>query len=225
MSEPRVLVVIPAAGAGTRLGGEVPKQFRPLGGKPILLHVVERFFVDERVTNIVVAVADALLGGVKQAERVRFVAGGATRQQSVINALEGAPGEFDLIAVHDAVRPFFRTATFHAALDAAQEHGAALPAVPVTDTIHTVLDGAIAATLDRATLAAAQTPQCFRAAILREVLGRAVAEKIEGTDEAGLAARFGHRVQVVPGDAVNFKITRPEDLELAAAHFDEWSQP
>ena len=227
MSEPRVLVVIPAAGAGTRLGGDVPKQFRPLGGKPILLHVVERFFVDERVTKIVVAVTEGLLGGVKQTERVHFVAGGATRQQSVIHCLDGATAtdDFDLIAVHDAVRPFFRTATFHAVLDAAQEHGAALPAIPVTDTIHTVQDWAIAATLDRSTLAAAQTPQCFRAPILREVLDRAAAEKIEGTDEAGLATLFGYRVQVVPGDAMNFKITRPEDLELAAAHFEEWSQP
>ena len=220
-----VLVVIPAAGAGTRLGGDVPKQFRQLGGKPILLHVVERFFVDERVTNIVVAVADALLGNVKQTDRVRFVAGGATRQQSVMNALQAAGDDFDLIAVHDAVRPFFRTATFHAVLDAAQEHGAALPAVPVTDTIHTVDGWALSGTLDRSTLAAAQTPQCFRSAILREVLARAAGERVEGTDEAGLAARYGHRVQVVPGDAVNFKITRPEDLELAAAHFDEWSLP
>ena len=95
-----VLVIIPAAGAGTRLGGDVPKQFRPLGGKPILLHVVERFFVDERVTKIVVAVAEALLGGVKQTERVRFVAGGATRQQSVINALHPVIRDITKIGVY-----------------------------------------------------------------------------------------------------------------------------
>src|SRR2546421_499513 len=129
------LVIIPAAGSGARFGGEIPKQFRALAGTPILLRVIERFFNDERVGHVVVAVAEPLLANVKQTERVRFVAGGATRQESVIRALEAAEAELDLVAVHDAVRPFFKTATFHALLDAAAEHGAAFPAMPVTDTI------------------------------------------------------------------------------------------
>jgi len=219
------LVIIPAAGFGARFGGEIPKQFLPLAGTPILLRTIERFFNDERVAQIVVAVAETLLANVKQTERVRFVAGGATRQESVIRALESAEGDFDLVAVHDAVRPFFKTATFHALLDAAAEHGGAFPTVPVTDTIHVARGGRLVSTPERDQLVAAQTPQCFRIGILHDVLEKAKRDGVDGTDEAGLAARYGYDVRVVPGDASNFKITRPEDLSYAEAHFEELSVP
>lgn len=215
-----VLVIIPAAGSGSRFGGELPKQFRQLGGRPILLNSIERFFVEESVTQIIVAVSEQLLAGVKQSDRVRFVAGGATRQQSVMHAFRAAEGEFELAAVHDAVRPFFRLATFRAALAEARQHGAALPALPVTDTIHQIREGFIAATLDRTSLAAAQTPQCFRYEVLRDVLERA---DVDATDEAALAVRLGYDVRIVPGDPHNIKITHPDDLALAEAHFEEWS--
>jgi 2-C-methyl-D-erythritol 4-phosphate cytidylyltransferase len=130
-------------------------------------------------------------------------------------AVEGS--EFDVVAVHDAVRPFFTEESFRATVDAAHREGAALPAIPVADTIHGMKDGAIVATLDRRDLVAAQTPQCFRPQLLREVLERAAAENVQGTDEAGLAARYGFTVRVVPGDPGNFKITQPEDLERAKA--------
>ena len=207
-----VAVLIPAAGSGSRFGGDIPKQFRTLGGKPILQHVVERFLAHERVGRIIVAVADILVDEARQTDRVRFVAGGATRQQSVTNALAAVADE-DLVAVHDAVRPFFSYGTLDALLDAAAEHGAAFPGVPVTDTIHLVRDERIVETPQRSLLIAAQTPQCFRTELLREVLARAAGD--DATDEAGLAARMGYDVRVVPGDAVNFKITRPEDLERA----------
>ena len=220
-----VLVIIPAAGSGTRLGGELPKQFLPLAGTPILLRVIERFFKDERVAHIVVAVAEPLLANVKQTDRVRFVAGGATRQESVIQALAAAEGEFDLVAVHDAVRPFFKTATFHALLDAAAEHGAAFPGMAVTDTIHVARGGKLVTTPERDQLVAAQTPQCFRIGILHDVLEKAQRDGVDGTDEAGLAARYGYEVRVLPGDASNFKITRAEDLAYAESHFEELSAP
>jgi len=219
------LVIIPAAVSGSRLGGDIPKQFLPLAGTPILLRVIERFFIDERVAHIVVAVAQPLLANVKQTERVRFVAGGATRQESVIRALEAAEGEFELVAVHDAVRPFFKTATFHALLDAAAEHGGAFPAMPVTDTIHVARGDRLVATPEREQLVAAQTPQCFRIGILHDVLEKAKRDGASGTDEAGLAARYGYEVRVLPGDATNFKITRPEDLAYAESHFEELSAP
>ncbi len=208
-----VAVLIPAAGSGSRFGGELPKQFLMLGGKPILQHVVERFLVHERVGRIVVAVAEMLLNEVKQTDRVRFVAGGATRQQSVMNALAVVGDDEELVAVHDAVRPFFTHQTFAALLDAAAEHGAAFPGLPVTDTIHLVRDETIVQTPERQLLFAAQTPQCFRTTVLRDVLARAAGD--DATDEAGLAARLGYPVRLVPGDAVNFKITRPEDLAMA----------
>jgi 2-C-methyl-D-erythritol 4-phosphate cytidylyltransferase len=220
-----VLVIIPAAGSGSRFGGEIPKQFRTLAGTPILLRTIERFFTDERVAQIVVAVAEPLLANVKQTERVHFVAGGATRQESVTRALEAAGDDFELVAVHDAVRPFFKTAMFHWLLDQAAEHGASFPALPVTDTIHLGGDGRLVSTPERTSLVAAQTPQCFRAAILHDVLEKARRDGLDGTDEAGLAARYGYDVRVVEGDAANFKITRPEDLEYAEAHFAELSAP
>jgi 2-C-methyl-D-erythritol 4-phosphate cytidylyltransferase len=220
-----VLVIIPAAGSGSRFGGELPKQFLPLAGTPILLRTIERFFTDERVAHIVVAVAETLLQNVKQTDRVRFVAGGATRQESVIRALEAAEGDFELVAVHDAVRPFFKVSAFHALLDAAAEHGAALPGMAVTDTIHVARGGKLVSTPERDQLIAAQTPQCFRIGILADVLEKAQRDGIDGTDEAGLAARYGYDVRVLPGDASNFKITRPDDLEYAEAHFEELSAP
>ena len=130
----------------------------------------------------------------------------------------------ELIAIHDAARPLFSAAIFHAVIDAAREVGVSLPVIPVTDTIHVMNDDAtIARTLDRAELGAAQTPQCFRADVLREVLERATSEGITGTDEAGLAARFGYTVKAVPGDPRNLKITVPEDLAIAESYLAQWN--
>ena len=219
-----IIVIIPAAGTGTRFGGQLPKQFHPLDGKPLIQHVIERFLLDENVTRVVVPVAEMLLASVKNSERVAWVAGGETRQQSVIRGLAEA-GDAELIAVHDAARPLFSSEMFHAVVSAAREVGAALPVVPVTDTIHVMNgDATVAQTIDRSMLAAAQTPQCFRAEILRDVLARAESEGITGTDEAGLAARFGYTVKAVPGDPRNLKITVAEDLAIAEAYLRQWSE-
>ena len=220
----RVLVIIPAAGSGTRFGGDVPKQFQPLGGKPLVQRVVERFLFDPIVTRVIVPVMEKLVDAVKSSpgERVTFVAGGDTRLQSVTRGLEASGGDFDLIAIHDAVRPFFSLDTFHATLDAAREHGAAFPGISLPDTVHQIANEAIAKTLDRSVLVAAQTPQCFRADVLREILARAAREDADATDEAGLAAKYGHHVHLVRGDSMNFKITRPEDLVMAERIYTEW---
>jgi 2-C-methyl-D-erythritol 4-phosphate cytidylyltransferase len=222
----RILVIVPAAGSGTRFGGEIPKQFQPLAGKPILQHVVERFLFHEDVVRVVVPVTEQLLTVVAQStsDRVLFVAGGDTRQQSVTNALRAAGHDYDLVAVHDAVRPFFADATFRATLDAAQEFGAALPGVPVRDTVHETRDDFVDLTLDRSTLILAQTPQCFRFDVLRDVLERGQRDGDDGTDEAGLAARYGVKVRVVAGDSINFKITRPDDLAMAEAIYTRFAQ-
>ncbi len=222
----RVLVIVPAAGVGSRFGGDIPKQFQPLAGKPILQHVVERFIFHEDVLRVMVAVSEQLLTVVAQGagDRVRFTSGGDSRQASVINAFRAAGPEFDLVAVHDAVRPFFADATFRAALAAASEFGAALPGVRVADTIHTVRDDVVDLTLDRNSFILAQTPQCFRYDILRDILARAEREGDQGTDEAGLAAKYGVKVKVIPGDSMNFKITRPDDLAMAEAIYAKWGQ-
>ena len=218
-----LVVIVPAAGTGSRFGGGLPKQFQTLAGKPMIQHVIERFLLDENVTRVVVPVAPVLLANVKNSERVAFVAGGETRQQSVIRGLAEAE-DAELIAVHDAARPLFSIAMFHAVVSAAREAGAALPVIPVADTIHVMnADSTIAQTLDRSILGAAQTPQCFRAPILRDVLARAEREGLEGTDEAGLAARFGYTVRAVPGDSRNIKITVAEDLAIAESYLQQWS--
>lgn len=218
-----VTVIVPAAGTGSRFGGALPKQFQPLDGKPLVQHVIERFLVDANVTRVIVPVAELLLASVKNSDRVSFVAGGATRQESVARGVAEAD-DAELIAIHDAARPLFSSEIFHAVIAAAAEVGAALPVIPVTDTIHVMNDDAtIARTLDRAQLGAAQTPQCFRADVLRQVLARATAEGISGTDEAGLAVRFGFAVKAVPGDPRNLKITVPEDLAIAEAYLQQWN--
>ncbi|PYQ30968.1 MAG: 2-C-methyl-D-erythritol 4-phosphate cytidylyltransferase [Acidobacteria bacterium] len=213
-----VVVIVPAAGTGSRFGGALPKQFQTLAGKPMIQHVTERFMHDALVSRVIVPVADVLLAKMKSSDRVRFVAGGETRMQSVIRGLAEAD-DAELIAVHDAARPLFSIELFHAVVDAAREFGAALPVIPVADTIHRMnTDGTVAQTLDRSMLGAAQTPQVFRAQILRDVLARAQREGIEGTDEAGLAARFGYRVRAVTGDPRNLKITIPEDFAIAESY-------
>jgi 2-C-methyl-D-erythritol 4-phosphate cytidylyltransferase len=217
-----IVVIVPAAGSGSRFGGQIPKQFQQLAGKPIVQHVIERFLLDDSVLRVVVPVAQALLGGIANSERVIFVAGGETRQDSVRRGLEEAD-DAAIVAVHDAVRPLFSVEMFHNVVAAAREHGAALPIVPVSDTIHVMTDDArVERTLDRTMLGAAQTPQCFRLDLLREVTERAAREGIDGTDEAGLAARFGHRVQGVAGDPRNLKITLPEDLFIAESYLQQW---
>src|SRR5258708_12085263 len=133
----RVLVIVPAAGSGSRFGGEIPKQFRMLAGKPLLQHVVERFLLDEKVSRVIVPIAEALVATVKAMPRVRFVAGGATRQQSVTLGLAAARGGVDdVVAVHDAVRPFFSSEPFHAAVAAPRDHRAPFPPLPVPHPIH-----------------------------------------------------------------------------------------
>lgn len=209
----RIHVLVPAAGSGSRFGGALPKQFLPLDGKPIIQHVIERFLRIEAIDKVVVAVAEPLLAGIQRGEqeRVLFVAGGETRQQSVARAFE-ASGECDLVAIHDAARPLFSDETLAQTFKACLEPGAALPVLPVSDTIHIVQDETIVSTPDRSTLFAAQTPQCFRYDVLKDILARAAEEQFDGTDEAGLAVRYGYTVKTVPGDAFNIKVTRAEDL-------------
>ncbi len=221
-----ITVIVPAAGTGSRFGGTMPKQFIPLSGKPLIQHVIERFLGEASVERVIVAVGDLVPEQVASlaGARVSFVAGGKTRQQSVIRGLAEARGA-ELVAVHDAARPLFSLEVFRAVAEAAREVGAALPVIPVSDTIHVMNDDAtVASTLDRRMLGAAQTPQCFRYDILRRVFERATAEGIEATDEAGLAARYGFIVKSVPGDPRNLKITVPEDLALAESYLEQWSR-
>lgn len=224
-------VVIPAAGSGSRFGSTIPKQFLLLRGRPILAHTVERFRSSGRVSRIILCADSAQrtrvdeLISVNGWSEVVVADGGETRQESVLSGLELLEGDDEsLIAVHDAVRPFFSRATFEGVLKAAEEFGAAVPVTPMVETVHRIEGRFIRGTTDRSELASAQTPQCFRLGILRAALQRAKADGISGTDDAGLVARCGHPVRIVDGDGFNMKITQPEDLYAAEANFDRWSE-
>lgn len=212
-------VIIPAAGVGTRFGGETPKQYVELDGVPIIVRTIERFLRYGLAERIIVATAegDRWWPEIRESRRwegVESVRGGATRQESVHAALREV-GDEGVVAIHDAVRPYFRRETLASLIEAAERQGAAIPALPVRETIHRVNeDRRIGETLDRSTLWAAQTPQCFRADLIGELMERAWHEGFSGTDEAALVARYDRPVAVLEGDRGNIKITTTEDLLL-----------
>jgi 2-C-methyl-D-erythritol 4-phosphate cytidylyltransferase len=234
-----VAVILPAAGLGTRMGrgsaekvGASRKQFMLLEGSPILLHTVRKFAASERVREIVVAVrsedlewAGDLLAGEFPRRRARVVEGGNSRQQSVANALATLAPDTDLVAVHDAVRPFIDLETIHHALDEAAETGAAIVGVVPVDTVKQVSRvtgrARIRATLQRDRLVLAQTPQVFRYDLILRAFEAARQDGFVGTDEASLVERLDVEVSVVLGSDRNIKITKPADMDLARLFFQE----
>jgi 2-C-methyl-D-erythritol 4-phosphate cytidylyltransferase/2-C-methyl-D-erythritol 2,4-cyclodiphosphate synthase len=221
----RVTAIIAAGGAGRRIGGSTPKQLLDIGGESLLRRSVRAFDEHPAIDDLIVVLPDERVGaGAALAGPTRrplqIVAGGPRRQDSVANAVDAlAPGT-EIVLVHDAARPFVPAAVISRAIDAAAAHGAAIPAVPATDTVKRVARDQdhvrIVETVARDTLVLAQTPQAFR----RDVLEAAVAAGragIEATDEAMLAERAGHPVHVIEGDVRNVKITTVEDLARARA--------
>ena len=235
----KVAVILPAAGLGTRMGkgsaektGTSRKQFMLLEGSPILIYTVRKFAASPRVAEIVVAVrgedvewVGAMLAGEFPPDRVRVVEGGNSRQQSVENALRTLKPDTDLVAVHDAVRPFIDLETIHAVFDEAAETGAAIVAVPAVDTVKQVIRGTshvrVRSTLPREKLVMAQTPQVFRYEVLQKAFQSAMLDGFTGTDESSLVERMDVEVSVVPGSDRNIKITKPGDMHLARLFLQE----
>jgi 2-C-methyl-D-erythritol 4-phosphate cytidylyltransferase len=215
-----VAVLVPAGGIGARLGRRTPKQFLPLGRETILAATLRHFRRHPRVGAIVVAAPAAHVERTRRILRrggaaLTVVAGGATRQESVWLALQAAPAAARTLLVHDAVRPFLTRALIDALIAAAERDGAAVCALPVAETVKRVRDGLVEVTIDREGLWAVQTPQAFRAEVLREAHDKARRDGFVGTDEAMLVERLGHPVRVVPGLAENVKITTADDLRRA----------
>lgn len=212
-----VAVLIPAGGVGARLGRSTPKQFLNVGGETILTATVRHFRRHPGLAAIVVAAPAAHIARARRllGRGITVVAGGPTRQDSVRLALEATPHGVRVILVHDAVRPFITRALIDAVLAAARADGAAICALPVAETVKRVRDGVVEATVERAGLWTVQTPQAFRAEILREAHDKARRDGVAGTDDAMLVERLGHRVRVVPGLAANVKITTLDDLRRA----------
>ena len=217
-----VLAIIPAAGAGLRMGGETPKQFLSLEGVPIFVHTLRKFVTAEAVREIILGLRpeDMERAGVEvERERfskpVRLVEGGASRQETVARALADASSGTELVLVHDAVRPFVELQLIERVIEAARKDGAAILAIPSVDTVKQVERQTILGTIPRERVVLAQTPQAFRFSIIREAFDRAAADGFYGTDEASLVERLGHTVTVIMGSDRNIKITKPSDLPLA----------
>jgi 2-C-methyl-D-erythritol 4-phosphate cytidylyltransferase len=233
----KVVVIIPAAGLGTRMlpagrgkSKSPSKQFTELGGVPILLHTLRRFAASPRVAEIFVALRKDEISGFRDRlhkegkeilkKKVELVEGGEHRQNSVANALAAvAAGGDDVVLVHDAVRPFVTEAIIEDVIRGAEKFGAAIAATPAVDTVKKVertADGAVVtATIPREHVVLAQTPQGFRHHVLKKAFDEATADGFIGTDEASLVERSGHEVAVVMGSPRNIKITSPGDMELA----------
>jgi 2-C-methyl-D-erythritol 4-phosphate cytidylyltransferase len=235
----KVFVIVPAAGLGTRMAPLSPgkirkespsKQFKDLGGVPILVRTLRQFAAVPAVHEIVVALRkDEIAGFRAQIEkqypeilkkRLQLVEGGEHRQDSVASALRSiAANPDDIVLIHDAVRPFVTAEIIHEVIASAQKHHAAIAGLPAVDTVKQVdrtADGAIIkTTIPRAGVVLAQTPQGFRYDILKKAFDEATADGFVGTDEASLIERSGLPVVVVMGSAKNIKITTPADMELA----------
>lgn len=223
-----VSVIIPAAGLGTRMGREKSgvsrKQFMLLDGAPILIHTIRKFLRCPSVKEIVIALrredlewARGLVHQEHPAKPVRFVEGGDSRQASVENALAVlAPGT-ELVAVHDAVRPFIDPEIVERAIAEAAVSGAAIVGVVPVDTVKQMhKKDKIKSTLPREHLVMAQTPQVFRFELLKEAFASARADQFTGTDEASLVERLERvDVSVVQGSDRNIKLTKPGDMDLA----------
>jgi 2-C-methyl-D-erythritol 4-phosphate cytidylyltransferase/2-C-methyl-D-erythritol 2,4-cyclodiphosphate synthase len=213
-----VTAIIAAGGAGRRLGAGLPKQLLEIDGRSLLDWSVAAFLAHPQVAAVIVALpAELAAAPPKGLDRTTVVVGGSRRQDSVANAFDAIAPDTDIVLVHDAARPFVSGDVITRAIEGAAEHGAAIAAVPVSDTVKRVDDAGrqvIVETVPRERVFLAQTPQAFRRDVLRDAVavGRA---GVEATDEAALAERAGHAVRVVAGDPANVKITTAVDLESA----------
>jgi len=238
----KVLVIIPAAGLGTRMA-PVPsamdskskkahptKQFTELAGTPILIHTLRKFAAIDEISEIWIALRENEIEGFRERleteakdvlrKKIELVVGGEHRQQSVehaLNAITAAPD--DIVLVHDAVRPLVTAEIIRGVIEAAGKYGAAIAGLPAADTVKQVertSEGAIIkSTIPRAGVVLAQTPQGFRYDVIKKAFDEATADGFMGTDEASLAERSGHEVAVVMGSPRNIKITPPAAMELA----------
>jgi 2-C-methyl-D-erythritol 4-phosphate cytidylyltransferase len=235
----KVIVIIPAAGLGTRMAAKpssknkkapLSKQFTELGGTPILIHTLRKFAASPEVSEVYIALRKNEISGFRSLlessgkeilkKKVQLVEGGEHRQESVglaLAAVSAAPD--DIVLVHDAVRPFVTEEIIQDVIRAAQKYGAAIAGMPAVDTIKQVertAEGAvITSTISRERVVLAQTPQGFRYDVLKKAFDEAAVDDFMGTDEASLVERSGHEVVVVMGSSRNIKITTPADMELA----------
>jgi 2-C-methyl-D-erythritol 4-phosphate cytidylyltransferase len=214
--------IIVAAGSGKRFGGEIPKQFLEIGGKPLIVHTLEKFencaAVDATILVLSAAEAAKFSANLEKfhlKKLSKIVSGGATRAESVWNGLRAIDEtSAKIVAVHDGARPLVSVEEIAATIAAANEFGAACLVAPVTDTIKKIANGKITKTVDRNSLRRALTPQCFRYEVIKRAFANADLSEA-ATDECFLVEKLGYEIAVVEGSAKNIKITHREDFILA----------
>jgi 2-C-methyl-D-erythritol 4-phosphate cytidylyltransferase len=223
------IAIIAAAGTGSRMASDRPKQFLQLAGTPIIFHTLKPFELCDRIQEVIVVLpaeqsAEFLAQAAKRGLRklARVVPGGVTRADSVKRGLQSIRGATaEIVAVHDGVRPFVTVEEIENTIEAAQRDGAAILATPATDTIKLVEENKIVRTLDRRSVRQALTPQCFRYELLRRAYDQVDVNDPLLTDESALVERLGHAVTIVEGSASNIKITTTRDLLVAEALLHE----
>ena len=225
MCDSRIDAIIVAGGRGLRMGGDMPKQYQMLAGEPVLCRTLKAFQMHELIDSIVLVVhaddidycRDKVLKGSCLPKLERIVVGGAERSDSVRAGLVATNTKVDgIVLIHDAVRPFVSSELIDRVIIATREHGAAVPCLPVTDTIKQVVDGEIQSTLLRHEIFRSQTPQGFR----RNIIFDAHKPGNVATDDAELVEQLGHKVVTINGDEENVKLTTSSDLIWARAFID-----
>jgi len=216
-------VILPAAGQGKRMGAGKNKLLLELDGVPVLIHTLKVFERDDACEGVILAINPQDKGeflrlfkqyNIKKVINISL--GGPERQYSIFNALKTVTTN-GIILVHDAARPFIKIEQIHRLVKQANVSGAAVIGVPAKDTMKTVKAGWVAATVDRSSLWAVQTPQAFRMSLLWEAYEKAERDQFLGTDDASLVERLNHPIAMVEGDYENIKLTTPEDLYIAEA--------
>ncbi|HEX4544800.1 MAG TPA: 2-C-methyl-D-erythritol 4-phosphate cytidylyltransferase [Candidatus Acidoferrum sp.] len=234
----RIAAIVPAAGLGTRMGAETPKQFLELNGTPIVILSLRRIASCALVTDLIVATRGDKIGRLEERiarekfkQTLRVVKGGDSRQDSVAAALREVPNEVEIVLVHDAVRPFVTADQIARVVEEARRCQAAILGIPAMDTVKEVKRASlpedvalIVGTIPRERIVLAQTPQAFRTQLLKEAFARAQVDGVNASDEAGLVERLGHDVHVVLGSESNMKITRPADMDLARFYLERQRQ-
>ena len=216
----KVGAIIPAAGRGKRIGAPVPKQFLEIQGKPLLHHTLTVFASCKLIDYVVLVMPQADVDEMGEDWLNKYdivrevVVGGEQRQDSVYNGFNSLEEGTDIVVVHDGVRPFTTPQMITATVEAAQQHGAAITAIPVSDTVKQAADGFVKQTVSRDGLWRVQTPQAFQCRLLQQAFKKAKKDSYYGTDEGSLIEYLGERVRIVPGSELNIKITRKEDLVL-----------
>lgn len=222
----RVAAVIVAAGDGVRMGTAQKKQYTMLGSRPVLAHTMSAFDNCDVIEEIFLVIAEKdydlcqqeIIGTLELHKPVHLVSGGGSRQESVFNGLMATEGRFEILAIHDGVRPLIRIEKITQCVKTAEKHGGCILALPASDTVKTIDDeNRVVVTMKRHMIRMAQTPQAFYYNIILGAHVAAQKEDYAGSDDAELVEMCGEVVKVIPGDPGNIKITTPEDLKMAEA--------